>query len=120
MFNILVPQAIKKIVRMQVDIVKERMEQKNILLEVAPKVFDYLAREGYDPQYGARPLKRLIQSKMLTELASLIISRGVGEGGVVAVDMRGENLEFKVKKQGKRQKTRKTKKSSASKAKAVA
>ena len=45
-----------------------------------------MAKEGYNPQYGARPLKRLIQTKILTPVANLMVARGVLEGGSVSVD----------------------------------
>ena len=108
MFNILSPQAVKQIVNMQIKIVQDRLDHKGITLEVSAKVLEHLAKEGYNPQFGARPLKRIIQSKILTTVASLMISQGVGEGGVVAVDMKGTELDFKVKKQGTRKSKRKT------------
>jgi ATP-dependent Clp protease ATP-binding subunit ClpB len=87
LFNILSPEAIKDIVNMQVGIVTKRLAGKDITLEVKPEVLEYLAKEGYNPQYGARPLKRLIQSKILTQVASFMIERGVMEGGVVTVGL---------------------------------
>ncbi len=112
-FNILSPAAIKKIVKMQINIVKERLANKNIALVVKPKVLEYLAKEGYNPQFGARPLKRLIQKKILTTVASLMISSGVMEGGEIEVDMKKDELDFKVTKQGK--KVSKKKKTSSTK-----
>ncbi|MEX0672892.1 MAG: AAA family ATPase [Candidatus Paceibacterota bacterium] len=99
MFDILSRQAIRGIVRNQVDIVKDRLAEKEITLKVSNKVISYLADEGYDPQYGARPLKRLIQSKILTPVASMMVSQGVMRGGSVKVDLddKGE-FSFDVKK----------------------
>jgi len=57
-----------------------------------------LAKEGYNPQYGARPLKRLIQNKILTSVASLMVSRGVMEGGSISVNLEGDEFTFDVKK----------------------
>ncbi|OGG47437.1 ATP-dependent chaperone ClpB, partial [Candidatus Kaiserbacteria bacterium RIFCSPHIGHO2_01_FULL_49_13] len=70
-FNILSQEAVKRIVKLQIDIVKNRLKGKDIELEIAPEVLNFLAKEGYNPQYGARPLKRLIQNKILTPVASL-------------------------------------------------
>lgn len=106
-FNILSPKAIKKIVKLQIDIVKERLLQKGITLTISKGVLDHLAVEGYTPQFGARPLKRIIQSKILTAIASLMISQGVGEGGEVSVGMKGDQLDFKVTKHGIKKPTRK-------------
>ena len=86
-FDILSRDAISEIVKIQVDVVKDRLSQKEIRLELSKAVFDHLAKEGYNPQYGARPLKRLIQNKILTSIASLIISKGVEKGGVISVDV---------------------------------
>jgi len=119
-FNILSPKAIKKIVKLQIKIVIERMEQKGIKLEVSKGALDHLALEGYAPQFGARPLKRIIQSKILTAIASLMISQGVVEGGIVAVGMKGDKLDFKVRKHGVKKATRKGQKPSAKKEKVLA
>jgi ATP-dependent Clp protease ATP-binding subunit ClpA len=101
LFNILSPEAIQKIVEIQVGFVKERLSQKEITLEISSEAISYLAKEGYNPQYGARPLKRLIQSKILTPIASMMISKGVLKGGVVSVGIKGNEFTFDVKK-GKR------------------
>ncbi|MEX0917182.1 MAG: AAA family ATPase [Candidatus Paceibacterota bacterium] len=97
-FNILSPEVIRGIVKIQVDMVKERLSQKDITLEITDAALDKLAKEGYDPHYGARPLKRLIQSKILTHIASLMVSQGVMEGGKVSVDVKGEEFTFDVVK----------------------
>jgi len=87
-FDILSEQSIQKIVGLQVELVKERLALKEITLEVSPAVLAFLAKEGYNPQYGARPLKRLIQNKILTPVASLMISQGVLKGGSINVDIK--------------------------------
>ncbi len=97
-FDILSKEAIKQIVSIQVDIVKARLAQKEVKLSVSSGVIDYLAKEGYSPQYGARPLKRLIQSKILTPIAGLMISKGLSKGGTISVDMKGGEFSFSVKK----------------------
>jgi ATP-dependent Clp protease ATP-binding subunit ClpB len=97
-FNILAREAIKEIVGIQVKEVVARLAQKQITLAVSPAVYDYLAKEGYNPHYGARPLRRLIQDKILTKAASLMVSRGVLSGGSITVDMKGDEFVFDVKK----------------------
>ena len=52
-FDVLSPEAIRKIVEVQVKIVVDRLEQKGIKLQVGPEDYDYFAKEGYNPQYGA-------------------------------------------------------------------
>ena len=97
-FDILSPEAIKEIVKIQIGMTKKRLLEKEIKLTISPEVLAYLAKEGYNPQYGARPLKRIIQNKILTPVASLMISRGVLRGGTVSVDMKGEELAISVEK----------------------
>lgn len=97
-FDVLSKEAIIDITKIQVDLVKERLAQKEISLEVSPVALEFLAREGYNPQYGARPLRRLIQSKILNQVASLIISKGILKGGVVTVDVKNNEFVFDVKK----------------------
>lgn len=101
-FDILSPEVIANIVKMQVDIVAKRLAAKDIELTVSQTVLDYLAKEGYDPKFGARPLKRVIQSKILTPVANMMISQGVLGGGSVAVDMKKDEIVFNVKKKSRR------------------
>lgn len=97
-FDILTQEAIKKIVNIQVGQVTERLATKEISLELNPEVYEYLAKEGYNPQYGARPLKRLIQNKILTPVASMMISRGVMKGGAISVGIKDGQFTFDIKK----------------------
>lgn len=97
-FNILSKKAIENIVNIQVERVKERLLQKDISIEITPKALKYLGEEGYNPNYGARPLKRLIQSKILTPIASIMISHNVMSGGKVVVDLKGKEFSFEIKK----------------------
>lgn len=84
-FEPLSAETIKDIVQIQLDLVRRRLLLKGIKLEIGNEVFDYLAREGYNPEYGARPLKRLIQNKILNKVAEFIIARRVENGGIVKV-----------------------------------
>jgi ATP-dependent Clp protease ATP-binding subunit ClpB len=98
LFDVLSIESIKNIVKIQVDQVIKRLEEKEIKLDVAPAVLEYLAKEGYNPQYGARPLKRLIQEKILTPVAGFMISQGVGKGGMISVNIKNNEFTFDVKK----------------------
>ncbi len=97
-FDILTPETIRSIVSIQIEDVKKRLEKKQILLSVTDEVLEYLAREGYDPKFGARPLKRVIQSKILTPVANMMVGEGMLQGGTVRVDMKKGELVFDVKK----------------------
>ncbi len=100
-FNILSPEAVKDIVGIQVKEVIARLAAKDITLNLSPDVYDYLSKEGYNPHYGARPLRRLIQDKILTKVASLMVSRGVLSGGSVSVGIKNNEFVFDVKKSGR-------------------
>jgi len=98
MFDILKPDVVRKIVEIQVEEVRKRLNQKSISLVVSNEVLDVLAKEGYDPHYGARPLKRLIQNKILTPVANYMISKGVLSGGIIHVGVKGNEFTFDIKK----------------------
>jgi ATP-dependent Clp protease ATP-binding subunit ClpC len=97
-FDILSKEAVAQIVKIQVEILKDRLAQKEITLNLSDAVFDHLAKEGYSPQYGARPLKRLLQTKILTPIASLMVGKGVMKGGIISVDIKDGEFVFDVKK----------------------
>lgn len=98
MFDILPPEALKGIVAIQVDRLRDRLVQKDIKLVISNDALEYLAVKGYNPQYGARPLRRLIQEKILTPVATTIIKERMMTGGVVTVGMKGEEIDIKVEK----------------------
>jgi ATP-dependent Clp protease ATP-binding subunit ClpB len=83
------------IVDLQLRFLKERLDEKRITLEVTPAAKQYLADEGYDPAFGARPLKRTIQSLVQNPLSKKLLEGGFGEGDTVTVDRGAEGLEFR-------------------------
>ena len=99
-FDILSKESIRKIVQMQVEEVQKRLALKDITLKVGKEVYTYLAEKGYDPRFGARPLKRVIQSKILTPVASLMVKKGMLHGGTVKVTVKKGELYFDIKKKG--------------------
>jgi ATP-dependent Clp protease ATP-binding subunit ClpB len=113
-FDILSPETIRNIVEMQVEEVKKRLANKDIVLSVTTDVFEYLAKEGYDPKFGARPLKRVIQSKILTPVASMMVGEGMLRGGTVKVSMKKGVLAFDVSKRGQKSPVRTASKKTAS------
>jgi len=100
-FDILSAEVIRSIVSIQIKEVQARLEKKDIKLVVNDDVLEYLAKEGHDPKFGARPLKRLIQSKILTSVANMMIGEGVLRRGEVCVKMKKGEIVFEVKKQRK-------------------
>ncbi len=98
MFDILPPEALGQIVGIQVDKLRERLLTKDIKLVLSHDALMYLAKEGYNPQYGARPLRRIIQDKILTPIASTIIKERMTTGGIVTVGMKDGEITIKVEK----------------------
>ncbi len=103
-FDILSEEAITKIVDIQLDIVRQRLLDKEIKLILSKEAVNYLASEGYNPQYGARPLKRLIQDRILNPIASLMISQVLIAQGTITVGFKnlpgtatGKDFTFEVK-----------------------
>ncbi|OIO33287.1 MAG: type VI secretion system ATPase TssH [Candidatus Yonathbacteria bacterium CG_4_10_14_3_um_filter_47_65] len=104
MFDILSVNAIQEIVKIQIGLVTDRLKEKEITLRVSQDVLSYLADKGYDPHYGARPLKRLIQNEILTPVALLMIASKVLSGGYVSVEMKDKKIMINVEKNGKERK----------------
>ncbi len=102
MFDILSPKSIRSIVDIQIKIVKKRLEGKGVTVNITDSALEHLGNVGYDPQYGARPLKRLIQNKILTPLANLMVANAVTDGGVISVDVKDGELVVTAEKKGKK------------------
>lgn len=97
-FEPLSKEVLGEIVENQVREVVERLGGKRISLIITSEARAWLAEKGYNPQYGARPLKRAIQDKILTPIASLMVEQGIMEGGTVTVGVKNGELSFDVKK----------------------
>jgi ATP-dependent Clp protease ATP-binding subunit ClpB len=92
-------EQIKQIVAIQIKALQARLAERHITLEVSDKAAEFLAHEGYDPAYGARPLKRALQKKVQDPLALMLLQGKFGEGDTVLVDldMTGDSLVIKQK-----------------------
>jgi ATP-dependent Clp protease ATP-binding subunit ClpB len=86
LFKPLTAEETGRIVELQMADLKRRLEEQRIALQVSDTARELLAREGYSPVYGARPLKRLIQQKLETPIARLIVGGEVKDGGTVKVE----------------------------------
>lgn len=86
---------LRQIVDLQLEIVRKRLDEKQIKFRATLAAKKYLAQKGYDPAYGARPLKRIIQNEILDELALLIIENKIKGGGKMTVDMEKNKIVFK-------------------------
>jgi len=92
---------ITKIVEIQIEKLKETLKSRKLSLDITYKAKKILAKEGFDPVYGARPLKRVIQNKVQNVLAMKLLNGEIKEGDKVTVDVTGPEgrvLDFKVKK----------------------
>ncbi len=100
LFKPLSMQEVEKIASLFVAQLQQRLAQQQVELSVSDDGMRYLAKEGYDPVYGARPMKRFIQQAMETPLARLLVSGEAGMGATVEVGCGNEGLLFTVAKQG--------------------
>ena len=90
MFRPLNRADIRKIVDIQVDLVVKRLKDSGVHLDISDAARDRLAKLGFDPQYGARPLKRVLQREILNELSKQILAGSVTKDSVIYVDLRNE------------------------------
>ena len=96
-FDRLSEDDLKKIVEIQLKRLSKRLEQQKITLNLSDSAKQLLAREGYDPVYGARPLRRTIQKEILDPLSIDILEGKVREGQTVKIDAKNGALEFREK-----------------------
>lgn len=97
-FHPLDEENIKNIVGIMTDILVKRLGQNSIQMEVTDEAKSFIAKKGYDPVFGARPLRRAIQSMIEDKLAEKMLEGGVKEGDAVRVVLENEKLEFEIKK----------------------
>jgi ATP-dependent Clp protease ATP-binding subunit ClpB len=93
-FHALDREHIKEIVEIQLRGLLKRLGERKITVELSDGAKDFLVREGYDPVYGARPLKRALQRRLLDPLALRVLDGAFREGDTVVVDVAGEELSF--------------------------
>lgn len=91
-FKKLGERELAKIVEVQINQLSDRLKEQGIIMTVSDKAKRYLAEKGHDPVFGARPLKRIIQSEILDKIAMLILDKEDGEITGVVVDEKGEKL----------------------------
>ncbi len=85
------------ILEIQLKYLEKLLEDKNISIDMNKEAKEWLANKGYDPVYGARPLKRAIQTYLQNELAELILQGKIEEGGIVKISVKDDNLAFDIK-----------------------
>jgi ATP-dependent Clp protease ATP-binding subunit ClpB len=95
MFKPLSERQVEDIVRIQLNLLVSLLASNGIHIEMADQVIPWIAGKGFDPQYGARPVKRIIQKHLMNELSKKIISGSLDKEKSVYVDVRGDVLSFR-------------------------
>ena len=95
MFTPLSEKEIEEIVAMQIDGVKHLLEKNGVRLEVTPAALSRIAKDGYDPEFGARPVKRVIHRLVLNQLSKDLLAQKVDRDKPIIIDAEGDKLVFK-------------------------
>ena len=93
-FSALTPDQVKKIIDLSLESLSKRLADREMSLVITDPAKKFIANEAYDPQYGARPVKRYLQKHVETEIASMIIRGDLVDGNTVTIDSDGEKLIF--------------------------
>ncbi|GHV67821.1 chaperone protein ClpB [Bacteroidia bacterium] len=94
MFTPLRENEIVEIVRLQLHALQNMLEATGLTIEITNKAVEWIAAEGFDPQFGARPVKRIIQRHLLNELSKQILAETVSKNSRIVVDVEGDKLVF--------------------------
>ena len=97
MFQPLTQEQIRDVVELQLNGVKKMLEKSDFQLTTTKKAVDFLAKTGYDPQFGARPIKRVIQKYLLNELSKMILEGKVDKDAEIVIDEKDGKLTFRNK-----------------------
>ena len=95
MFTPLSKEEIKQIVSLQIKGLTKMLEKQQIVLDATDEAINYLAKKGYDPQYGARPVKRVIQKEVLNELSKELLSGKIHSESMILLDSFNDQLIFR-------------------------
>ncbi|MFA7089760.1 MAG: AAA family ATPase, partial [Bacteroidales bacterium] len=95
MFHALTRENVRDILKLQIAGIRRMLLEKGIRLEITERALDYLQEKGYEPAYGARPLKRLLQRELVNELARKILDGTLDVKGKITADSDGNTLGLK-------------------------
>lgn len=95
MFQPLTKEDIRQVVSLQMNAVKKILRKQNLNIDITDSATSYLADVGYDPQFGARPIKRLIQKRILNSLSKDILAGKVEKDSLILIDTEGDQLVFR-------------------------
>ena len=88
---------VKEIIKLLINQLQFRMNDRNIKIKVSEKAISFLAEKGYDPEYGARPARRILQDKLEDEITELILDKKVSTGQTINIGFKSDKLTFSVK-----------------------
>jgi ATP-dependent Clp protease ATP-binding subunit ClpB len=94
-FNPLTKEVIAQIVKIQVEELNKMLVDKEIKLDISDYAVEYLSKKGYEPQYGARPIKRLVQKEILNGLSKELLKGKVQKGDAILIDSFNESIVFR-------------------------
>ncbi len=97
MFKPLTQDEIKQIMRLMLKKVEKMLVKQGVSLEISEEAQNWLAREGYNPQFGARPMKRVLQKEVINGLSKILLSGEINEGNIIYADLEGDHLTFSIK-----------------------
>ena len=95
MFTPLSEKEIEEIVSLQIDNIKKMLEKNGVTLEITPKALGLIAAEGYDPEFGARPVKRVIHRLILNQLSKDLLAQKVDRSKPIIVDTENDKIVFR-------------------------
>lgn len=96
-FNSLSEESIKSIVKLELEKMNEKLEERMITLEYSDEVVEYILKNSYDANYGARPIRRFIQKQLETELSKLILKENINSKENISISVENDELKFKIK-----------------------
>lgn len=94
MFTPLNEKEIEEIVGLQIRGIQKMLERNGVSMQVTPAALKYLAEEGYDPEFGARPVKRVIHRMVLNRLSKDILAQKVDKDRPIIIDVKDDQLVF--------------------------
>lgn len=95
MFNPLTKTDVKKIVVIQLGMLQKKLEEMNIQLTISDYALDWISTKGFDPQYGARPIKRVIQKSVMDELSKQLLAGSVEKNSEIVMDVFDDKIVFR-------------------------
>jgi ATP-dependent Clp protease ATP-binding subunit ClpB len=94
MFRPLSEKQIREIAEIQLNLLRKMLDKNGVKLVATDEALDWIASAGYDPHYGARPVKRVIQKSVLNELSKMILAGKVSKDREIVLDAQGDGLVF--------------------------